>query len=536
MSPSSRPVLRRRLAGGLSSLVAGALLLSGCSVYDAPLPGGPDTGDNPIEVTARFRDVLDLVPQSTVKIDDVSVGKVTAVKLKGYVAVVTLKLPADVKLPDNATAQIRQTSLLGEKFVSLSPPQSPSGGRLSDGDVIGLDRTGRNPEVEEVFSALALLLNGGGVGQLKTIVSELNNTFDGREADVRSLLTQMDTFVGQLDENKASIVAAIENTNRLAASARQQDQTIKNALDDVPDALRSINRQRADLVRLLKALTRLSDVGVRVIKASKQSTINTLRDLGPVLDQFAAAGQDLPKALQVFLTYPFVDEAVGRDPQVARNLHMGDYTNLAVNLDLDVLDLPNLPTLPGLPTEVCDALAAIRAATEANVREAATRAVNALPDNPLITAQEREKLRDALVDRLLKNALDTAERNCEEVSLNDLLDSATTVLPTLLDVLDILTPDQVKQLLSGALGPVGGALDGLLTGSGGSGGGSTSGGSGSGSGGSGGGGLLGLPRAPLNERFTTSGAPEPIDPFGLARLGLDPGIGTMLLQGVAEDR
>jgi phospholipid/cholesterol/gamma-HCH transport system substrate-binding protein len=38
----------------------------------------------------------------------------------------------------------------------------------------------------------------------------------------------------------------------------------------------------------------------------------------------------------VFLTYPFVDEVVGRDPQVARNLHMGDYTNLSVRLDLNI--------------------------------------------------------------------------------------------------------------------------------------------------------------------------------------------------------
>ena len=34
----------------------------------------------------------------------------------------TLELRNDVELPDNAIAEIRQTSLLGEKFVSLGPP------------------------------------------------------------------------------------------------------------------------------------------------------------------------------------------------------------------------------------------------------------------------------------------------------------------------------------------------------------------------------------------------------------------------------
>ena len=54
----------------------------------------------------------------------------------------------------------------------------------------------------------------------------------------------------------------------------------------------------------------------------------------------------------MFLTYPFVDEVVGRDPQVARNLHMGDYTNLSVTLDIDLTK--GLPNGPGdvLPTQL----------------------------------------------------------------------------------------------------------------------------------------------------------------------------------------
>ena len=75
-----------------------------------------------------FRDVLDLVPQSTVKVDDVTVGKVKSIKLKGYVAEVAVEIPGDLKLPENTTAQIRQTSLLGEKFVQLDRPENPGSG------------------------------------------------------------------------------------------------------------------------------------------------------------------------------------------------------------------------------------------------------------------------------------------------------------------------------------------------------------------------------------------------------------------------
>ena len=342
----------------MKALVLGmfaTLLLSGCdaSVYSLPLPGGPDVGDNPITIKVEFADVLDLVPQSTVKVNDISVGKVTAIDLEGYQALITLELRRDVELPDNAVAELRQTSLLGEKFVQLSAPeQGASGNPLADGDTIPIERAGRNPEVEEVLGALSLLLNGGGVAQLKTITQELNLALDGREDSTRSLLGNLQEFTGQLDENKADIVDAIESLNRLAIAAEKQLPTIDKALEELPSALDSIDRQRDDLVEMLSALDQLSSVAVDVIAQSKDATITSLKRLNPVLTQLAASGDDFTNAFHVFLTYPFVDEVVGRDPQVARNLHMGDYTNLSITLDVDVAGgasvSPSLPT--NLPT------------------------------------------------------------------------------------------------------------------------------------------------------------------------------------------
>jgi phospholipid/cholesterol/gamma-HCH transport system substrate-binding protein len=335
--------------------VLAVLALSACdaSVYSLPLPGGPDTGDDPMTIKVEFADVLDLVPQSTVKVNDVSVGKVTDIDLEGYQALVTMEVRRDVDLPGNATAELRQTSLLGEKFVELSAPDEGAiDSRLKDGSVIPIERAGRNPEVEEVLGALSLLLNGGGVAQLKTITQELNLALDGREDSAKSVLRNLRVFTGQLDENKADIVDAIESLNRLAVAAEKQLPTIDKALEELPSALDSIDRQRDDLVEMLTALNDLSDVAVDVIAASKDATITSLKRLNPVLTQLAASGDDFTNAFNVFLTYPFVDEVVGRDPQVARNLHMGDYTNLSITLDVDLTAIPTtIPTT--LPTEAC---------------------------------------------------------------------------------------------------------------------------------------------------------------------------------------
>lgn len=329
--------MTRRAIALLCVLAMSVLAGCGFSVQKLPLPGGADVGENPMEVTVTFPDVLDLVPQSTVKVADVTVGKITDITLEGQKAEVTMLLRDDVDLPSNAVAEIRQTSLLGEKFVSLKAPQDPAADRLADGDRIKESSTNRNPEVEEVLGALSLVLNGGGVAQLKSISSELNQALSGREDSTRSVLTSLRSFMKQLDDNKSDVVTAIQSLNKLSKAANKQKPSITSALDELPAALASIDKQRSDLVKMLKALARLGKVGTRVIKASKTSTIDALTQLDPVLTELAKSGDDFANAFSVFLTYPFVDESVGRDPQVARNLHMGDYVNLAIKLDVNLL-------------------------------------------------------------------------------------------------------------------------------------------------------------------------------------------------------
>ena len=106
---------------------ASALALSGCSfkgIYDLPLPGGADLGDHPYTVNVEFRDVLDLTPQAGVKVNEVPIGRVENVGLTkdGWHALVTLRVNGGIKLPANAIANVKQSSLLGEKYVELASP------------------------------------------------------------------------------------------------------------------------------------------------------------------------------------------------------------------------------------------------------------------------------------------------------------------------------------------------------------------------------------------------------------------------------
>ncbi|MFH8450786.1 MCE family protein [Streptomyces fungicidicus] len=338
--------MRRSLltTGGAAGLTVGGLLALGLGftlalgavtvdlprfdgIEDLPLPGGADLGDHPYTVTAELQDVLSLVPHSAVKVNDVAVGRVTAVELgrDDWSARVTMKINGEVSLPADATARLEQSSLLGEKYVQLAAPaRGSAAGRLEDGAVIPVSRTSRNTEVEEVFGALSLLLNGGGVNQLKTITRELNAALGGREPQVRSMLKRVDTLVTDLDDHRGDITDALDAVNRLSTTLAHRKDDVGTVLTDLSPGLKTLEKQRGSLLTMLRSLDTLSGVAVSTIDASKDDMIADLKAIAPVLKSLADAGTDLPDSLEVLLTYPFTDE-------VMRGVK-GDYLNVYLNM------------------------------------------------------------------------------------------------------------------------------------------------------------------------------------------------------------
>ncbi|MEU7700658.1 MCE family protein [Streptomyces sp. NPDC039028] len=316
-------------------------------IEDLPLPGGADLGPHPYTVTAELDDVLSLVPQSAVKVNDVAVGRVTAIELgsDNWSARVTLKINGDVRLPADAGARLEQSSLLGEKYIQLVAPPKDGGGRLADGSVIPLARTSRNTEVEEVFGALSLLLNGGGVNQLKTITRELNAALGGREPEVRSMLRRVNTLVKTLDAHRGDITRALDGINRLSATLAGRKKDVDTVLTDLSPGLRTLENQRGSLLTMLRALDTLSGVAVTTIDASKKDMVADLKALAPTLTALADAGADLPDSLQVLLTYPFTDEVL----RGVKGDYLNTYLHLAAAPGTEVIP-PLIPRTGTTPT------------------------------------------------------------------------------------------------------------------------------------------------------------------------------------------
>jgi phospholipid/cholesterol/gamma-HCH transport system substrate-binding protein len=319
--------------------IASALLLTGCGwtgLNSVPLPLTKGASSDDLRVTVLLQNSTNLVANSEVKYDDVTVGSVRKIEFDNWHAKLTLGIEKDAHVPANVIANVAQKSLLGAEYLDLSAPQgsaepTAAAPLLRDGAVLGLDRTGRYPETEEVLSAAALLLNNGGLGQVRTIAHELNAALDGRTGDVRQLVSRISIFTHALDEQRGAILDSLDHLDRLSKSVNASRATVAKALDAIPPAVEQLARERQSLVRALTALDRLSTVSHRVISATRADLDANLANLRPLTKQFADHSRNLAQSLDE-VTWPFPIKAINK-------AFYGDYINFFAQLNIDVSDL-----------------------------------------------------------------------------------------------------------------------------------------------------------------------------------------------------
>lgn len=317
----------------LAAATAAALLtvgLSGCEwrgLNSLPLPGTAGGGPGAFTVTAQLPDVTNVQPNSRVRVGDVTVGNVTKITRQGWHALVTMRLDGNVELPDNATATVGQTSLLGTLHIELAPPTNvPPVGRLHEGSLIPLSSAGAYPSTEQTLASVSLLFNGGGLGQIQDITAAFSTALRGREQDLREFNEQVNQFVNQLNGQRDDIIAATESMNRLAGQFADQQPTFDKALRTIPNALTVLKDRREDIANAFDSFGKLSALTTDTVNKSKDNLVKELNEIGPVFESLANAGPALTRSASL-LTTVFPKEQLG-------NYFRGDYANATFVLDL----------------------------------------------------------------------------------------------------------------------------------------------------------------------------------------------------------
>ncbi|HZN79601.1 MAG TPA: virulence factor Mce family protein [Mycobacterium sp.] len=327
-----------RIASRALALVMVALVLSSCGswkgIANVPLPGGPGTSSNKMTIYVQMPETLALNVNSRVRVADVYVGRVREIALKNWVATLTLDLDPGVKLPVNTLAKIGQTSLLGSQHVQLDAPPDPSPQLLRNGDTIPLKNSSAFPTTERTLASIATILRGGGIQNLETIQTEINNLLTGRADQIREFLNRLDTFTDELNKQRQDITRAIDSTNRLLVIVGQRNETLDRVLTEFPPLIKHFADTRDLFADAVEALGRISRAADGALAPSSANLHTNLQNLQRPLKQLGRASPYLIGALKLMLTAPFSIENV---PKVVR----GDYLNVSLMVDITPSALDN---------------------------------------------------------------------------------------------------------------------------------------------------------------------------------------------------
>ncbi len=320
-----------RLRSVVALLVVTSALMTGCEwrgVNSLKLPGTAGGGPGSYSIQVQLPDAVNIEPNSRVRVNDVTVGNVTRVQLQDRHALLTIRLSGDVDLPANAVASLGQTSLLGSLHVELSAPKGVAPeGRLHEGSLIPLSSAKASPTTEQTLSAMSLLLNGGGLGNIQDITQSLSTAMTGREQDARQLLAQMNEFVGYLNDQTDDIIRATTSLNNVSGQFAAAKPVLEKALQTAPGALETLKQQREHLTDAVTRLGQLSALSADQLDRSKDNLVNELRQLAPVLESFGNAGKAFPHSLSTLATFPWPVETLEKWVR-------GDYANLTATIDL----------------------------------------------------------------------------------------------------------------------------------------------------------------------------------------------------------
>ncbi|KAA0109308.1 MCE family protein [Mycolicibacterium sp. P1-5] len=332
MSPA---IWRRRLLR-LTALGSGAALLAGCQfggLNSLDMPGTAGHGRGAYTVSVELPDVATLPQNSPVMVDDVTVGSVSGLQAVQrpdgtFYAAVKLSLDSSVKLPANSTAKVAQTSLLGSQHIELAAPAGhPAQGRLAEGSVIRIAQTGRYPTTEEVLSSLGVVVNKGNLGAIQDITDAAYAAVAGRTETFVDLIPRLAELTSALNAQTDDILAAADGLDRFASILAQNKDSLARTLDSLPQALKVLNNNRANIVDAFTALQKFGTVAAKMLSATKQDFAADLKDLYPVIKALNDNRGDVVSSLDLLPTFPFTTKYLRRAVR-------GDYLNVFVTFDL----------------------------------------------------------------------------------------------------------------------------------------------------------------------------------------------------------
>ncbi len=281
--------------GAIGFALLAAILLAAFNADRLPFIGGGTS------YSAAFREAAGIKDSSEVRIAGVRVGKVTDIGLeRGHVRI-AFRIDKGVQLGSAPLASIRIRTVLGQKYLALTPAGA---GSFKEGSEIPLSRTTTPFDVIQAFSGLSTTVEAIDTKQLALAFDTVSETFKDSPEEVQASLRGLSRLSRTISSRDAQLAQLLAKANGVTRVLADRDDEFVKLIADGDLLLKEVQLRRDAIHNLLVSTTTLSQQLVGLVRDNEAQLRPALQQLNRVVTVLQRNKANLSKSLA--LLAPFV--------------------------------------------------------------------------------------------------------------------------------------------------------------------------------------------------------------------------------------
>jgi phospholipid/cholesterol/gamma-HCH transport system substrate-binding protein len=246
-------------------------------------------------VSADFVAGGGLYKNANVTYRGVAVGRVESVGLNPNGVTAEMRLNSGTPIPSNVTATVKSVSAVGEQYIDLVPPSTPSSVKLRNGSRIERQNTRIGQDVADLLKRAETLINSLGDTRLRELLHETFIAANGSGPELARLIESARLLVDEANVNYPQVSELIDQAGpflqaqiragadikslsdglaRFTSEVRQADPQLRSTLASAPSAIDEASTAfsgiRPSFPALAASLANLGRVGVIYHKSIEQ--------------------------------------------------------------------------------------------------------------------------------------------------------------------------------------------------------------------------------------------------------------------------
>jgi virulence factor Mce-like protein len=244
-------------------------------------------GDSGYRIAAYFPRAVSVFSSSDVRVLGLPAGSVTGVTVEGDKVRIDMRIKDSIDIPADATAQIVPQSLIGERYIQLSPAFKTGMRKAEDGLVIPVERTITPVEPDEALAAIKKFLDSldpKGIGKL---VTNLDEDLAGNGSKLNDTIGSLSTLVATFAEKDEALQRIVDSFDKLTATLATREVQLGQVLDAFSQATQVLADERGSIEGLVTGLADLSQHGLELVgkhAGALRGDVQTLADTAAVID------------------------------------------------------------------------------------------------------------------------------------------------------------------------------------------------------------------------------------------------------------